>query len=51
MIDGSINALAASVADWASTLRRTQTGYVVHYAFAMLIAITLGLGLLLWRVV
>lgn len=50
VIDGTINGLAATVWDAGQDLRKTQTGYVVHYAFAMLIAITLGLGLLLWRV-
>ncbi|MFZ2587650.1 MAG: NADH-quinone oxidoreductase subunit L [Alphaproteobacteria bacterium] len=50
LIDGTLNATAAAVADVGTELRKTQTGYVAHYAFAMLLALAVGLGLLLWRV-
>jgi NADH-quinone oxidoreductase subunit L len=48
-IDGTINGTAAGVARAGGWLRRGQTGYVYHYAFAMLVALTAGLGYLLWR--
>jgi NADH-quinone oxidoreductase subunit L len=49
-IDGLINGGSATVRDFGQWLRQGQTGYVYHYAFAMLIAVTLGLGYLLWTV-
>ncbi|NOX67564.1 MAG: NADH-quinone oxidoreductase subunit L [Gammaproteobacteria bacterium] len=49
LIDGVlVNGTANSVARLATTLRHLQTGYLYHYAFAMVIALTLFLGWLLW---
>jgi NADH-quinone oxidoreductase subunit L len=49
LIDGIlVNGTAHSVARLATTLRHLQTGYLYHYAFAMIIALTLFLGWLLW---
>jgi NADH-quinone oxidoreductase subunit L len=48
-IDGVVNGTASTVYDSAQSLRQTQTGYVYHYAFAMLVGLALGLGYLLWR--
>jgi NADH-quinone oxidoreductase subunit L len=49
LIDGIlVNGTAHSVGRLASTLRHLQTGYLYHYAFAMIIALTLFLGWLLW---
>ncbi len=49
MIDGlMVNGTANSVARLAGVLRHLQTGYLYHYAFAMIIALTLFLGWLLW---
>ncbi|PZP39654.1 MAG: NADH-quinone oxidoreductase subunit L [Pseudomonas fluorescens] len=49
-IDGLINGTAATIRDFGQWLRQGQTGYVYHYAFAMLVALTLGLAYLLWNV-
>ncbi|RYG60518.1 MAG: NADH-quinone oxidoreductase subunit L [Alphaproteobacteria bacterium] len=48
-IDGLINGTAATTRDFGLWLRGAQTGYLYHYAFAMLVALTLGLGYLLWK--
>ena len=49
VIDGIIvNGTANSVRRLAGVLRQLQTGYLYHYAFAMIIALTLFLGWLLW---
>ncbi len=49
-IDGLINGTARTTKDFGTWLRGSQTGYLYHYAFAMLVALTLGLGYLLWKV-
>ncbi|MGB5579538.1 MAG: hypothetical protein WBM68_03145, partial [Woeseia sp.] len=49
LIDGMmVNGTANSVRRLAGVLRHLQTGYLYHYAFAMIIALTLMLGWLLW---
>jgi NADH-quinone oxidoreductase subunit L len=49
IIDGAIvNGTANSVGKFAGVLRRLQTGYLYHYAFAMFIGVTLILAWLLW---
>ena len=49
VIDGLlVNGTAKSVGRLSSVLRHLQTGYLYHYAFAMIIALTLFLGWLLW---
>ncbi len=49
LIDGIlVNGTANSVVRLAATLRHLQTGYLYHYAFAMIIALTSFLGWLLW---
>jgi len=48
-IDGLVNAAAQTAWESGHELRRVQTGYVYHYAFAMLLALVAALGLLLWR--
>ncbi len=49
IIDGIIvNGTAKSIGKFAGILRRIQTGYLYHYAFAMFIGMTLILALLLW---
>jgi len=49
LIDGvMVNGTANSVGRLAGVLRHLQTGYLYHYAFAMIIALTLFLGWLLW---
>ena len=49
-IDGLINGSAATIRDFGQWLRLGQTGYVYHYGLAMLMALSLGLGYLLWMV-
>jgi NADH-quinone oxidoreductase subunit L len=49
IIDGFIvNGTAKSINRFAGILRRIQTGYLYHYAFAMFFGITLILAWLLW---
>ena len=49
IIDGIlVNGTANSVGRLAGVMRQLQTGYLYHYAFAMIIALTLFLGWLLW---
>lgn len=48
LIDGVlVNGTAQSVGRLSTVLRRIQTGYLYHYAFAMIIGLTLFLGWLL----
>ena len=48
LIDGLlVNGTAQSIGRLAGVLRRVQTGYLYHYAFAMIIGLTLILGWLL----
>ena len=49
VIDGVIvNGTANSVKRLAGILRQLQTGYLYHYAFAMIIGLTFLLGWMLW---
>jgi NADH-quinone oxidoreductase subunit L len=49
VIDGAIvNGTANSIGKFATILRRIQTGYLYHYAFAMFFGVTLLLAWLLW---
>jgi NADH-quinone oxidoreductase subunit L len=49
LIDGvMVNGTAHSVVRLAGVLRQLQTGYLYHYAFAMIIALTAVLFWLLW---
>jgi len=49
VIDGIlVNGTANSVARFAGVLRRIQTGYLYHYAFAMFFGVTLILAWLMW---
>jgi NADH-quinone oxidoreductase subunit L len=49
IIDGIlVNGTARSIGKFAGVLRRIQTGYLYHYAFAMFIGMTLILAWLLW---
>ena len=49
IIDGVIvNGTAKAIGKFAGILRRIQTGYLYHYAFAMFFGITLILAWLLW---
>ncbi|MDE0755245.1 MAG: NADH-quinone oxidoreductase subunit L [Woeseiaceae bacterium] len=49
IIDGIlVNGTANSIAKFATVLRRIQTGYLYHYAFAMFIGMTVILAWLLW---
>ena len=49
LIDGLlVNGTAHSIGRLATTLRHLQTGYLYHYAFAMVIGLTSFLGWLLW---
>jgi len=48
-IDGFFVNGSARVVGWASTvLRRVQSGYIYHYAFAMIIGVLLLLTVLVW---
>ena len=49
VIDGVlVNGTAHTVGKLAGVLRQLQTGYLYHYAFAMIIGLTVLLGWLLW---
>jgi NADH-quinone oxidoreductase subunit L len=49
VIDGLlVNGTAATIGWFASVFRRIQSGYLYHYAFAMIIGL---LGLLTWAIV
>ena len=49
MIDGTLNGIAMGIVPWFTRLAgRAQSGYLFHYAFAMvlgLVILTLWLGL------
>lgn len=47
VIDGVVNRTAADVGALGRIFRRSQTGLLTHYAFAMLLALVVGLGLIL----
>ncbi len=50
LIDGLVVNGSARVVGWFSTVTRTlQTGYIYHYAFAMIVAIAVYLGYLLMK--
>jgi NADH-quinone oxidoreductase subunit L len=50
VIDGwLVNGSARAVAALAAVMRRLQSGYLYHYAFAMIIGLSLLLGWLVWR--
>ena len=44
----AVNGTARSVGRLAGVLRQVQTGYLYHYAFAMVIGLTVILAWLLW---
>ncbi len=49
VIDGIlVNGTANSVGRLAGVLRQLQTGYLYHYAFAMIIGLTVLLAWMLW---
>ncbi|HEX2858925.1 MAG TPA: NADH-quinone oxidoreductase subunit L [Alphaproteobacteria bacterium] len=48
-IDFIVNQTAKTALDFGRFLRPSQTGYVYHYAFAMMLGLVIGLGWLLWR--
>jgi NADH-quinone oxidoreductase subunit L len=49
IIDGMmVNGTARTVGRLSGALRHLQTGYLYHYAFAMIIALTVFLGWILW---
>ncbi|MFQ5547317.1 MAG: NADH-quinone oxidoreductase subunit L [Woeseia sp.] len=48
VIDGFVNGTANTVGRLAAILRQLQTGYLYHYAFAMIISLTLLLAWVLW---
>jgi len=49
VIDGVVvNGTAQSIGKFAGMLRRVQTGYLYHYAFAMFFGMTLFLAWLMW---
>ncbi|MFM7084262.1 MAG: NADH-quinone oxidoreductase subunit L [Hyphomicrobium sp.] len=49
LIDGAINSLASSVVHITKRAVRLQTGYIYHYAFAMIIGIAILLTWVLWN--
>lgn len=46
--DGAVNGSAALVTGSSAVLRRAQTGYLYHYAFAMIVGLIVLLGALWW---
>ena len=49
LIDGRlVNGTAQRIVAWAAKGRALQSGYLYHYAFAMLIGLTLLLGWMLF---
>jgi NADH-quinone oxidoreductase subunit L len=48
VIDGFVNGTAHTVGRLAGVLRQLQTGYLYHYAFAMIIGLTVLLAWILW---
>ncbi|MBW7930781.1 MAG: NADH-quinone oxidoreductase subunit L [Gammaproteobacteria bacterium] len=50
LIDGAVVNGSARVVDWvAGRMRRGQTGYLYHYAFAMVIGLSILLGWILFK--
>jgi NADH-quinone oxidoreductase subunit L len=49
VVDGAVNGVGRTVAAWAQSLRRLQTGYVVNYALTMLAGAVAIVGFLLVR--
>jgi NADH-quinone oxidoreductase subunit L len=50
-VDFIVNQTAQTVVDLGRWLRPAQTGYVYHYAFAMVLGLVIGLGWILWRTI
>jgi NADH-quinone oxidoreductase subunit L len=50
-VDFIVNQTAQTVVDFGRWLRPAQTGYVYHYAFAMVLGLVIGLGWILWRTI
>ncbi len=50
LIDGTVNGSTAAVAGTSSVIRWMQSGYLYHYAFAMIVGLILLLGGLWWTV-
>ncbi|NBX85944.1 MAG: NADH-quinone oxidoreductase subunit L, partial [Proteobacteria bacterium] len=50
VIDGTVNGAAQTVGEMGAWLRQGQTGYLYHYALAMMVAMVVGLGLMLWGI-
>ena len=49
MIDGAlVNGTAYGIRSIASVIRNIQTGYLYHYAFAMIVGLVIILSWLLW---
>ena len=52
LIDGLIvNGSARAIGWWAGIIRHVQSGYLYHYAFAMILGLLLLLGLFVHRVI
>jgi NADH-quinone oxidoreductase subunit L len=49
VIDGIVNGVAAAMAGWARGLRRVQTGFVMNYAFGILLGAVAVVAYLLTR--
>jgi NADH-quinone oxidoreductase subunit L len=49
VVDGAVNGIGRTVAAWAQSLRRLQTGYVVNYALTMLAGAVVIVAFLLVR--
>jgi NADH-quinone oxidoreductase subunit L len=49
VVDGAVNGIGRMVSQWAASLRRLQTGYVVNYALTMLAGAVVLVGFLLAR--
>jgi NADH-quinone oxidoreductase subunit L len=49
VIDGVVNGLARAVVGWAQGMRRVQTGFVMNYAFGMLLGAVALVAFLLTR--
>ena len=46
--DGLVNGSAGLVGRIAAAVRRVQTGYLYHYAFAMIVGLIILLGGFVW---
>lgn len=52
LIDGvMVNGSARTVSRWSGVIRRLQSGYLYHYAFAMILGLLVLLGLFVHRVI